>query len=206
MLPMMPQPQARISAEEYLAADRAAAEKSEFLNGEVFAMAGVSRPHNLIALNVAAEIRSQLKNRSCEVYPSDMRVRISETGLYAYPDVTVVCGKAEFADDQQDMLLNPVVIVEVLSETTEAYDRGEKFAHYRLLPSLKEYVLIAQDRVAVERYVRHGEGEWLLSDARSLNDEIELASIACRLKVAEVYDKVDLRSVSEGGPAEIASF
>lgn len=179
--------------EEYLAADRAAPAKSEFLDGEIFAMAGASPNHNLIVTNVLREISLQLKNRPCQGYPSDMRVRIAETGLYAYPNVTVVCDKPEFADAQQDILLNPTAIIEVLSESTESYDRGEKFAHYRRLPSLKEYLLITQDRVAMERYVRQTEGQWLLSEARFLEDSIELASIGCLLKIEEVYDKVELQ-------------
>jgi Uma2 family endonuclease len=121
-----------------------------------------------------------------------MRVKVSPTGLYTYPDVTVVCGEAQFEDHQQDTLLNPTLIVEVLSESTEAYDRGGKFAHYRKLPSLVEYVLIAPTKSHIEHYIRQPDNRWLLAEADSLHDTVYLASIDCHLALAEVYDKVDL--------------
>jgi Uma2 family endonuclease len=189
---MTSQPRPRLTPEQYLAADRAAAQKSEFLSGEVFAMSGASERHNVLVANVIAELRTQLKGRPCRVYPSDMRVRVPATGLYAYPDVTIACGKPEFDDENQDVLLNPTVIIEVLSKSTEAYDRGEKFAHYRRLPSLKEYVLIAQDRLSVECYTRQSKGEWLLSESRAIGESVSLPAAGCVLQLAEVYDKVDL--------------
>ena len=134
----------------------------------------------------------QLKARPCTTYPSDMRVKVSPTGLYTYPDVTVVCGEARFEDNQQDTLLNPTLIVEVLSESTEAYDRGGKFAHYRKLTSLMEYVLITQTKPHIEHYVRQPDNQWLLSEADSVPDTIHLPSIECHLALAEVYDKVDI--------------
>jgi Uma2 family endonuclease len=133
----------RLTPEEYLARERQVDTKSEFYDGELFAKAGASRSHNLIVGNVTGELRAQLRGRPCEVYPADMRVKVSETGLYAYPDVVVVCGEPRFEDEHLDTLLNPTVIVDVLSPSTEAYDRGEKFAQYRKLASLREYVLIA---------------------------------------------------------------
>ena len=139
---MSSQIQKHYTPEEYLALERQAQYKSEYYAGEIFAMAGASRWHNLIVTNVLRELSLQLKGRPCTTYPSAMRVKISPTGLYTYPDVTVVCGAARFEDTQQDTLLNPTLIVEVLSESTEAYDRGGKFAHYRKLNSLLEYVLI----------------------------------------------------------------
>jgi Uma2 family endonuclease len=178
--------------EEYLALERQAQYKSEYYAGEIFAMAGASRWHNLIVANVIGELRSQLKGRPCTTYPSDMRVKISPTGLYAYPDVTVVCGEAQFEDTQQDTLLNPTLIVEVLSETTEAYDRGSKFAHYRKLTSLQEYVLITQTKPHVEHYVRQPDNRWLLAEADSVHDTVHLPSIDCHLALSEVYDKVDI--------------
>ena len=177
---------------EYLALERQAQCKSEYYAGDIFAMAGASRWRNLIVANVVGERRSQLKGRPCATYPSDMRVKISPTGLYTYPDVTVVCGEAEFEDSQQDTLLNPTLIVEVLSESTEAYDRGGKFAHYRKLASLAEYVLIAQTKPHIEHYVRQPDNRWLLSEADTLRDAIHLPSIDCHLALAEVYDKVDI--------------
>jgi Uma2 family endonuclease len=186
------QAQQRYTPEEYLALERQAQCKSEYDAGDILAMAGASRWHNLIVANVVGELRAQLKGHPCATYPSHMRVKVSATGLYTYPDVTVVCGEARFEDNQQDTLLNPTLIVEVLSESTEAYDRGGKFAHYRKLPSLMEYVLIAQTKPHIEHYVRQPDNRWLLSEADSLSDTLHLPSIDCRLALAEVYDKVDM--------------
>ena len=178
--------------EEYLALERQAQCKSEYYAGEVFAMAGASRWHNLIVTNVLRELSLQLKGRPCTTYPSDMRVKISPTGLYTYPDVTVVCGDAQFEDTQQDTLLNPTLIVEVLCESTEAYDRGGKFAHYRKLASLMEYVLIAQTKSHLEHYIRQPDNRWLLEEAESLHGTVHFPAIDCHLSLAEVYDKVDI--------------
>ena len=193
---MSSQANKQLTPEEYLALERQAECKSEYYAGEIFAMAGASRWHNLIVTNVVRELSLQLKGRPCTTYPSDMRVKISPTGLYAYPDVTVVCGDARFEDTQQDTLLNPTLIVEVLSESTEAYDRGGKFAHYRKLTSLLEYVLIAQTKPHVEHYVRQPDNRWLLAEADNLHHTLHLPSIDCHLALAEVYDKVDI--VAEG--------
>src|SRR5262245_36456043 len=189
---MSSQANKRYTAEEYLALERQAECKSEYYAGDIFAMAGASRWHNLIVTNVVGELSLQLKERPCTTYLSNMRVKISQTGLYTYPDVTVVCGEAQFEDTQQDTLLNPTLIVEVLSESTEAYDRGGKFAHYRKLASLMEYVLIAQTKPHVEHYVRQPANRWLLAEADSLQDTVHLSSIACHLALAEVYDKMDI--------------
>ena len=133
-----------------------------------------------------------LKGRKCEVYPSDMRVKITASGLYTYPDVTVVCGHPEFEDDQGDTLLNPTVLFEVLSDSTEAYDRGTKSAHYRRLPSLMEYVLIAQDQPLVERYVRQPDGSWVLRDVTRLEETVALDGISVQLPMSEIYRQVTL--------------
>lgn len=176
--------------EEYLAVERKAGYKSEYLAGEIYAMVGASRQHNRIVTNLVRELSQQLKGRPYWVYPSDLRVKVSPTGLYTYPDVIVTCGQERFEDDQQDTLLNPLVIIEVLSKSTASYDRGEKFEHYRRLDSLREYLLIAQDRRHVEHYVRQPDDRWLLSETTS-EDTIHLPSIECVLSLAEVYDKVD---------------
>lgn len=181
----------RFSPKEYLALERKAELKSEYYDGYITAMAGTSREHNLITLNLGAESRSQLKDRRCEVYVSDMRVYIDRTGLYTYPDVAIVCGEPEFQDDEVCTLLNPTVIVEVLSPTTEAYDRGKKFLQYRRVPSLKDYVLISQDRVLVERFTRKGD-EWILTEWSELSDTLQLASIGCEVPLREIYAKVVL--------------
>ncbi len=181
----------RFSPAEYLALERKADFKSEYHDGFITAMAGTSREHNLITLNFGREISSQLKERPCEAYVSDMRVHIDRTGLYTYPDVVVVCGEPQFEDDEVDTLLNPTAIVEVLSPTTETYDRGKKFLHYRRLPSLREYVLVSQDKVLVERFTRQGD-DWLLTELNQIDDTLRLDSIDCELPLREIYAKVKL--------------
>lgn len=181
-----------IEPEEYLEAERAAETKSEYFNGRIFAMAGASRLHTVVCVNLTREVSSQLKGRPCETYVQDLRVRVENTGLYTYPDIAVVCGKPQLADGHNDVLLNPTLIIEVLSPTTEAYDRGDKFAHYRRLDSLREYVLVAQDRARIERYVRRDEA-WILTEFSSLDEIVFLESIDCSLTLREVYDKVEFQ-------------
>jgi Uma2 family endonuclease len=188
---MSTNPVIRLTAEQYLALERKAEIKSEFYNGEMFAMSGASRWHNLICGNVLAALHPQLKKRPCTVYPSDMRVKVSPAGLYTYPDVTVVCGEAQFEDQHFDTLLNPTLIVEVLSKTTAAYDQGEKFEQYRKLASLKEYLLIAQDKCHLMRYSRQPDNQWLLLETYSEADTVTLISIEGRLAMADVYAKVE---------------
>ncbi len=177
--------------EAYLALERKATTKSEYVNGEIYAMAGASREHNYIAGDLFGELRIQLRGRGCALFMSDMRVRISATGLYTYPDVVVACGKPRFEGAQSDVLLNPTVIFEVLSPSTEAYDRGAKFAHYRYLPSLQEYVLVAQDRMQVDHYARMG-NQWLLTAYNKPEEILALPSIECNLPLAEIYAQVEL--------------
>jgi Uma2 family endonuclease len=187
----------RLTAAEYLEIERAAERKSEFFNGEMFAMAGASPAHVLVTTNVAGELRARLRGRPCLTFSSDLRVKVSDTGLYTYPDVVVVCGEPRYEEPRLDTLLNPTLIVEVLSPSTEAYDRGDKFAHYRRLASLQEYVLIAQDRQRIERFVRQGESEdWLLTEVSDPAASVTLPSIGCELALVEVYDRV---SLPEGG-------
>jgi Uma2 family endonuclease len=187
----------RLTPAEYLAHERQADTKSEYYNGALLAMASASRSHNLIVANMTGELRAQLRGRACEVYPADMRVKVSETGLYTYPDVVVVCGEPAFEDEHVDTLLNPTLIVEVLSPSTEAYDRGEKFAQYRKLASLHEYLMIAQDRFRIEHYVRQGKGQWLLTEASDLGDTVHLPSIGCDLQLSEAYDRVTIGASDE---------
>ena len=190
--PMSLQPKPRLTPEDYLALERSADFKSEYFNGEIFAMTGASESHNTITVNVSSEIRQQLKKRPCKVYANDMRVKVDPTGLYTYPDVVVTCGKAQFDDTHLDTLLNPILIVEVLSDSTEAYDRGRKFEHYRKLDSLVEYVLIAQNRPHIESYRRQADQQWLLRECSELDGTLRLLSIDCDLALAEVYEKVEL--------------
>lgn len=189
--------QPKHTRDQYLDLERQAKQRNEYVDGYIFARAGASRQHNLIAGNVFAEIRAQMRGHPGEAYVNDMRVKVGVTGLYTYPDVVALCGEPSFEDAHLDTLLNPVVIVEVLSVSTEAYDRGEKFAHYRRLASLSDYALIAQDKVRVEHYVRQGE-QWVLSEASDLSGTLHLASIGCALTLREIYERVDF-SVLEPG-------
>lgn len=149
--------QTRYSAEEYLALERSASIKSEFHDGQIYAMTGASRAHNLITINITRELSQQLKQRPCGAYINDMRVRADKARSYHYPDIAVVCGSPQFEDAQVDTLLNPTLLIEVLSPSTEAYDRGGKFAHSRKIESLREYLLVMQDQPDIERYLRQGE-------------------------------------------------
>lgn len=182
-----------ISPEEYLVLERGNETKHEYLDGQVTEMAGASKDHNLIVGNVIITIGSQLRGREGEVYPSDMRVRIPATGLYTYPDVTIVAQQPQFDTAEKDVLLNPTVIVEVLSESTESRDRGVKFQHYRTVESLTEYLLIAQDSYRVEHFVRQPDGQWLLSEATKLANVVILPTVDCELPLNEVYDKVEIQ-------------
>ncbi len=184
-------PKTKLTVKDYLDFERNSDIKHEYFDGEIYAMSGAKWNHNVISWNIGGELRQRLKNKKCSVCPGDMRVFVPETGLYTYPDLVVVCGEPQFQDDVFDTLLNPVLLIEVLSETTESYDRGRKFQHYRSIESLQEYVLVSQDEARIEKYVRHGDGFWLLSEAVGLDAEIEFAAIECRIALAEVYDKID---------------
>lgn len=187
---MSAEAQSRVTIEQYLALERQAETKSEYLNGEMFAMTGASWNHNLIVANTVASLHNSLRGKSCHVCANDMRVRVQATGLFTYPDVVVVCGEPELDATGLDTLLNPKLIVEVLSESAEGYDRGMKFVHYRTLPSLSEYVLIAQDKTHVERFARQEDGQWLFSETSDPASAIELPSVGCRLVLAEIYEAV----------------
>ena len=183
-------PKHYVTPEEYLQREKDAEFRSEYFRGEMFAMAGASANHNLIVLNAGASLREQLKKKPCRVYPSDLRLRIETTSLYTYPDLSVVCGEPKLETNGVDVLLNPVVLVEVLSDSTEAYDRGKKFEHYRTIPSLKHYVLIAQDRHSIDCFSRKPDGSWVLTSCQALDEKVELEAIDSQLAAAEVYDKV----------------
>jgi Uma2 family endonuclease len=183
-------PQQVWTPESYLAFERESDTRHEYLAGEIFAMTGASENHNLITGNTLASLHTQLRRTPCRIYPSDMRLKVPAAGLYTYPDVTVVCGEPQFDEDEvPDTLLNPTVLIEVLSPSTENYDRGKKFQHYRTLESLQEYLLISQESARIEHYVRQGE-QWLFSDAYRLEDVVKLPSIDCILALADVYEKV----------------
>ncbi len=182
--------QKTLTAAEYLEIERRAEFKSEFYNGEMFVMAGAQDPHNIIASNVGFVFNLQLRQRDCFVYGSDMRVKVQSLNKYTYPDIAVVCGKKILEDAHVDTLLNPTVIVEILSPSTSAYDRGDKFQHYQFIKSLQEYILIAQEACRVEQFVRVLEWEWKYRIYSSLEDIVKLESIGCELPLKEVYLKV----------------
>ena len=181
--------QTYLTPEEYIALERKAHFKSEYFDGHIIAMSGASFKHSLIVSNISGELHLQFKGRGCSVHTNDMRVRPSPRESYFYPDVVVVCGEPEFEDDAFDTLLNPIVIVEVLSPSTEAYDRGEKFMRYKQLASLQEYVLVSQDKVQVEHHRRHGT-QWMLSHSRELEDVLRLPAIGCELSLRDIYARV----------------
>src|SRR6266567_9017344 len=191
-------PKTFLTPEQYLEIERKAEFKSEYYNGEMFPM-GEARPHNvipgvhsLIKTNVSGQLYLQLRSRPCRVYGSDQRVSVS-AGLYTYPDVVVVCGEPRLLDGEFDTLLNPTLIVEVLSPTTEAYDRGRKFGHYRNIESLNAYLMVGSELISAELYTRQPDNRWQLSaEASRLEDTFEIESIGCRLKVADIYEKVEL--------------
>jgi Uma2 family endonuclease len=183
---------------EYLAFERSSETKHEFIDGFVYAMSGASRSHNLITNYTSALLINQLQGQPCEVYPSDMRVKVEATGLYTYTDISIVCGEVQLAGDEFDTLLNPVLIIEVLSPTTESYDRGKKFHHYQQLESLREYVLIAQDSPRIERFLRQNGGTWVLTNVTGLDGRLQLASIDAALALADVYQKVTFEADAPG--------
>jgi Uma2 family endonuclease len=187
---MSSQPKHLYTPEEYLELERKAEYRSQYVRGEIFAMSGASRAHGVIVMNFSGAFWQHLKGRPCEAYATDMRVRVSAARMYTYPDLTIVCGEPQFADDQKDTLLNPVVLIEVLSPSTEGYDRGIKFGHYRTLPSLREYLAVAQDRAHIEHYVRQPDNRWLLSEYSSLDEALVLPSLELSIPLAEIYDKV----------------
>ena len=184
-------PVRKLTPEEYLEIERQAEFKSEFYRGEMFAMSGAGRAHNLIANNIGGEARSRLRGRPCEVYGSDMRARVSTTGPYTYPDATIACDKPQFVDDRGDTLLTPKVLFEVLSETTEKYDRGAKSNQYRQIESLQEYVLVSQSEPHVEVFQRCLDGKWLFSEARELLASITTESLGVTLPLSEIYLRVE---------------
>jgi Uma2 family endonuclease len=185
-------PVTKVTEEQYLAIDRAAEFRSEFLDGEMVAMSGGSMRHAQLQANLLGELFAALRGSDCRMYASDFRVRVSKARMYAYPDALVVCGKPVLADERQDILLNPVVIFEVLSPSTEKYDRGVKFQHYRTVDSLKDYVLVDQDQVRIEHYSRETDNTWTLHDHEKLDDELKIVSIGVSLSLSRIYDRVEL--------------
>jgi Uma2 family endonuclease len=180
----------RLSPQEYLEIERAAEFRSEYFDGRMYAMAGGSHKQAIVISNLVFGIRSELGKRSCLVTSSDLRVRVDPAGLCTYPDVVVVCGEPRYADNQRDTLLNPVLIIEVLSPSTEAYDRGFKSAQYRRMTSLQEYALVSQAEPRIEIFRRRAEGDWLFVESAGLEAACKLESVGCTLALSAVYENV----------------
>jgi Uma2 family endonuclease len=193
-------PEGLYTEDEYLALERASQERREYLDGQIYLMAGESEAHGTICTNLTAETAYQLKGTPCRAFSKDTKVRsgpvpksrYSAQGLYSFPDLVVVCGEAQYLDEHQDVLINPKVIIEVLSPSTETFDRGEKFARYREhLDSLTDYVLVAQSMPLVEHFARQSTGEWVIAaTAKDLSEVVGLNSIGCTLRLSEVYDRI----------------
>lgn len=182
-------PRVKMSPEEYLAFERASDEKHEYVDGEIFAISGGTYEHSLLCSNVAYELRHALIDRPCDVLGSDMKIKVATTNRFFYPDASVVCGDPIFGDEVRDSVLNPKLIVEVLSDSSERYDRGEKFAHDRRVESLQEYVLVSQKEPLVEHYSRQADGVWLYR-ALGRGERLVLPSVGCALAVDRIYLKV----------------
>jgi Uma2 family endonuclease len=182
---------------EYLELERKAEIKSEYIDGQMYAMSGASLRHGYVVANLLREISTQLRGKDCRAVTNDLRVKVSPIGMYTYPDLVAFCGEPDLEDEFLDTLLNPTLIAEVLSSSTEAYDRGKKFAHYRRLDTLREYVLVAQDRMDVEQFQREG-NRWILSELTTPDSILHLASIDCHIALAAIYERVDLTIVTPG--------
>lgn len=187
---MSTQPSETYTVEQYLAFERGSETKHEYHAGEIFAMSGASREHGLVGWKLSALLDTALSGRECEAFFGDMRVKIDRTGLYTYPDGVVTCDEPSFEDAEVDTLLNPQVLFEILSPSTERYDRGKKFGHYRQIESLRDYILIAQDEPLVEHYNRRPEGEWALTDAKGLDASLTIATIDVTIPLRDLYAKV----------------
>ena len=182
----------RVTPAEYLEMERRSEFKHEYRDGEIIETARSSREHNLIVTNMIGLLGNALFDKDYEIYAADMRVKVSETEFYTYPDVVVVKGEPQLEDEHFDTLLNPTAVFEVLSPSTESYDRGQKFAHFRALKSLVDYLLIAQDRQRIERFTRQTDGQWLFQDYSEMDSVVDLPSMECQLKLSDVYRKVPM--------------
>ncbi|NEX22430.1 Uma2 family endonuclease [Thiorhodococcus mannitoliphagus] len=196
------QAQSGSTPRDYLAWERRQETRHEYIRGEIFEMTGASREHNLICGNLFAMFHGQLRGRPCEVYVNDMRVKVTETGIYVYPDIVALCEPPRFEDNKVDTLLNPGLIVEVLSQSTESDDRGAKFAHYRNLPSLAHYLLVSQTECRVEHFTRQSGNRWLLTEYQAPDDSIPLTDMDCSLRLADIYERLSLSA--QPTPGEVA--
>lgn len=190
------EPIKKLTEAEYLEIERAAETKSEFFDGEMFGMSGGSPRHSQIAMNLSRELGNYLRGHPCTPYNSDLRVKVDATGLFTYPDLSIVCGPLDLAEGTKDTVINPAVIVEVLSPSTEGYDRGKKFENYRLISSLKEYLLVSQDSPHIEQFIRSSPGEWTLREASGFESSLSLPALDISISLGEVYLDVDFTAAS----------
>jgi Uma2 family endonuclease len=191
----------RMTVSEYFAHERTALNKSEFYDGELFAMAGASVPHNQIKENLSGELHSQLKGKSCQSFSSDQRILVNRTGLYTYPDLVIVCGDLQYDPLSEDTINNPQVIFEVPSDSTERYDRTSKFRMYQQIPSLQEYILVSQHEPVCERFVRQADGTWALRAFVGRESTLELVSVDAQVKLADIFARTVLPSEQKREPA-----
>lgn len=193
------QPSQKYTLEEYFALELASEEKYEFWNGEVFCMSGASIGHNQIAINLGTEAHMQLRERGGQVFPAGLRVKVPSYPPYRYPDLTALCGQPEIERmGGLDMLVNPALIVEVLSPSTEAFDRGDKFTYYKSIASVSEYILVAQHRPHVSQFVRQENGVWTFMEFNDLADTVRCASVPCALSLGEIYRDVTFEQAARG--------
>lgn len=187
----------RLTPDEYLKLEETSEIKHEYYDGEIFALSGGSSNHSRIAINVQSALNIAFRKKNCSVFNSDLRVFIESNGLYTYPDVSALCGEIKFAEGRNDTIINPALIIEVLSDSTKDYDRGQKFELYRALPSLQEYVLIHQDQIYIEQYVKQSSGQWLLTDIKEEQEKLVLESVEETLNIDEIYEKVQWEKPGE---------
>lgn len=193
----MQKPQVKyFTREEYLAREETAEYKSEYYRGEIFAMAGASATHNRIFFNLGSFLNNALPKKSCDVFGADVRLQVESKDLFTYPDIMVVCGKPQFYENRNDTITNPIVIFEVLSESTKNYDRGEKFEFYRAIPTLKEYVLIDQHKIHVEQFSIGDVGKWVLTEYNDFNNELKLTAVDLTIPLATIYSRVEFSEAS----------
>jgi Uma2 family endonuclease len=196
----VPQSSPRLSEADYLRIERAAEFKSEFFDGEMFAMAGGTPQHSLIATNLAREFGNLLGGKPCVAYNSDLRIKVEATRLITYPDLSVICGPLQFAEGTTDTVVNPTVLVEVLSESTEGYDRGKKFENYRQIPSLKGYLLVSQTRAHIEQFTSRGDGAWVLNEASGMGAKLQIPFLNITISLAEVFANVQFNRPARWRP------
>lgn len=201
----LPQTQITYSVEEYLELERASFERHEYLDGQIYQMAGESSYHSTINANLTALLVAQLRGTPCQAFSPNMKVRSSPEGLFAYPDAAVVCGEPQYHDKRRDTLINPTVIIEVLSPSTEKYDRGEKFLRYQHLTSLTDYLLVTQNAPRIEHYTRQPHNKWLYTVVSGLTSSLHLPSINCELRLSEVFDRIAFPPVEDNSPATDAA-